>query len=124
MAITIDKATMVFLPTDDPNILGVTLEYTKDDLTAKNPVINDWQATWKTTTLLWNKNAAAADFLGAVQAAIAAEKAEGAEQKTIKQALIAATGQCRAVTRADPNAKPIPIQGTTADNPLFVKVVP
>ena len=120
MAITIDKASMVFLPTSDPNIIEVSLEYTKDDLAA----ISGWVASWKSITLLWNKNAAAADFLGAIQDAIAAQREERADQKTVKTAIIAATSQCKAVTRIDPNAEPVTMPGYSADNPLFVKVVP
>ena len=120
MALTIDKASMVFLPTGDPNIMEVTLEYTKDDLTT----VSEWTASWKGITLLWNKNAAAAEFLPAVQAAIAAQRQESAEQKTIKQTLIAATSQCKAITRTDPNVKPIGMPGSSVDNPMFVKVVP
>jgi len=120
MALTIDKASMVFLPTGDPNIMEVTLEYTKDDLTT----VSEWTASWKGITLLWNKNAAAAEFLAAVQAAIAAERTEAQEQKTVKQALIAATSQCKAVARTDPDAKPDMVPGYSADNPMFVKVVP
>ena len=120
MAITIDKASMVFLPTSDPNIMEVALEYTKDDLTTAK----EWEASWKGITLLWNKNAPAAEFLPAVQAAIAAQREERTEQKTVKTAIIAATSQCKAVARIDPDAKPPAILGATADNPMFVKVVP
>jgi len=120
MAITIDKASMVFLPTSDPNIMEVSLEYTKDDLAA----ISGWVASWKSITLLWNKNTAAADFLPAVQAAIAAQREERTEQKTVKTAIITATSQCKAITRTDPDAKPVTVLGSSADNPMFVKVVP
>ena len=119
MAITIDKASMVFLPTSDPSIEEVTLDYTKDDLAT----VNEWAATWKKITLLWNKNQTAAGFLAAVQAAIALERTETQEQKTVKQAIITATSQCKAVARTDPNALPVTAPGSSAENPMFVKVV-
>jgi hypothetical protein len=122
MAITIDQDSMVFLPTLEPNIMEVRLEYTKDDVQS-SAGIKDWQATWKQVMFLWNKNAPAVNFLGAVQDAIATVREEKAAQTTVKQALITATGQCRKVSRTDPNAKSLPIPGTSADNPLFVKVV-
>ncbi len=119
MAITIDKASMVFLPTSDPNIMEVSLDYTKDDLAA----VSEWTASWKSISLLWNKNTPAADFLPAVQAAIAAQREERTEQKTVKTAIIAATSQCKAITRTDPNASPSVELGSDADHPVFVKVV-
>ncbi len=124
MAITIDKASMVFLPTSDPNIMDVTLDYTKDDLGTGTGQVSEWAASWKSISLLWNKNTAAAEFLPAVQAAIAAQREERAEQKTVKTAIIAATSQCKAITRTDPNAVQVKPLGSTSDNPMFVKVVP
>jgi hypothetical protein len=117
MAITIDKASMVVLPTSDPDIMEVAFDYTKDDLA----VVSEWIAAWKRVSFLWSRNRPAAEFMTATQEAIAAAHEEKAEQKTVKSAIIAATSQCKTVARVDPAAKPA--RGTSADNPLFVKVV-
>lgn len=122
MSITIDQESMVFLPTGDPNIMEVKLDYTRDDLQS-SLAIKDWAASWKSVTLLWNRNAPAKDFLGAVQDAIAGQRQEKTEQKTVKTSLIAATGQCKKVTRTDPGAKPAAIPGHSAENPLYVRGV-
>lgn len=120
MALTIDKASMVFLPTEDPNIVEVSLECTKDDL---EQGVKPWEATWKSVTFRWNKNATIAGFVPAVQAALAAQREERTEQKTVKTAIVSATAQCKAVARSNPDVKPIPVLGSSADNPLFVKVI-
>lgn len=117
MAITIDQESMKFLPTADPDIIEVMLEYTKDDLAT----VDGWTASWRPVTFMWSRNSPAADFMAAVQAAITATRDEKTEQKSIKTAVIAATSQCKKVTRTDPAAKPA--FGTSADNPFFVKVV-
>jgi len=122
MSITIDQESMVVLPTRDPNIMEVKLDYTRDDLQS-SLAIKDWAASWKSVTLLWNRNAPAKDFLGAVQDAIASAREEKTEQKTVKAMLIAATGQCKKVTRTDPGAKPAAIPGHSAENPLYVRGV-
>jgi len=41
----------------------------------------------------------------------------------VKQAIITATSQCKAVARTDPNALPVTAPGSSAENPMFVKVV-
>lgn len=119
MALTIDENSIKFSSTQDPSVFEVTLDYTNDDV---ERTVKDWEATWKTVRLLWNKNEQPKNFLGAVEKAIAAA-AEKEEHQTIKAALIAATGQCKNTTRKDPEATDPGIPGTSADNPLFVKVV-
>jgi hypothetical protein len=119
MAITIDKASMTVLPTGDPLIVEITLDYTKDDLAT----VEAWQAKWKSVTFSWNTNRPAAEFMAAVQEAIQRERTEAAAQKAVKQSIVDAnTSNFKTgLQRADPS--PLPGLGT-AENPMYVKVVP
>jgi hypothetical protein len=119
MPITIDKKSMTILPTADPLVVEISLDYTKDTLT----VGQEYLAAWKSTTVLWNTNRPAGEFMTAVQDAIAKERSETTALKTLKDTIAAATGNIKTgMVRSDPTpAKPA--LGSDATNPLYVRVV-
>jgi hypothetical protein len=118
MAIVIDRASMTLLPTDDPLVVDVTLDYTKDTLEAGR----EYLAVWKTVTFKWNTNQPATEFMAAVQAAIAKERTENAALKAVKGTIAGAVSNIQGgMVRSDPSAKPA--QGSAPENPMYVKVV-